>query len=197
MSKKSQKTDDKRSDALHNMQLMNGINGLKTAWESTQSLFKSLDPKEQQFLKNYISGGMRPKEAYMEAYKEDDEYLAQTAGHNLLRKPTVIGAMQEIMIEEGVTLVEIAKVVKRAMNAKKSINDPENLDIVETDVDDIPNQLKGAELAAKLWELTNKDKGGGGGVSITTVNVIADDEVESAMLKTLQKQFSKKKVIDL
>jgi hypothetical protein len=164
-----------------------------------RSKFNRLTEKQKGYLRAKYIDRKTSKKAIQENYEVSNDHSASTLSPKINNSPRVISALEELFDEEGVGMREVAKAIKRGLNAKKT-RWTHKEGLKGTDFPDHSTQLKAAEIALDSTGNSGraKSQGGPGGVGMVKVQVGTKtdddlDDYEEAVEIVLTKKYKKKK----
>lgn len=144
--------------------------GKKVVVEAKLLKKRKLTPKQSKFVKA-VSEGQPAYKAAMAAYNAKNLNVANAIAVENLQKPTIQQAVEDEMTRQGITLEAIIRPVAKALSAKRVVQ--LEGDFYETEVDDIPTQLKGVQFAAQWAGLKNGNADGS--TNFNFINIAGSD----------------------
>lgn len=143
----SSQTGSIRKEVYH---LGRRIRNFRELEQSTRSVYSTLKPEEQQYIKNIVVRGMTITDSIMDAFTPTDRQLVALT-RSLPKNENMQLAMHEAMDAIGLDLTLMARTLKEGMQANKSASFEG--EIIESDVPDHNTRKGFLEIALKLTGL--------------------------------------------
>jgi len=165
---------------------------IEEARKNPISKFNKLTTKQKGFVEDVALHNMDQTEAALANYNVGSRVNATKIGSEMMRKPSVIAAIQEIYEKEGLTRKRIAKTISRNLDAKKSYIDKKTNQVIETSMDDGRVQLQAAQLGMDVFGDRNRKNLEDNTKLNIHINIKESNEMEQAVKDYLSKKFGHK-----
>lgn len=129
-----------------------------------------LTVKQAKFVKAKAEG-MTGVAAAQVAYGVTDYNTAAMMASENLRKPNIQEAVQAEMAKQGIDLQSVIAPITRALDARRVVQ--VEGDFFETEVHDIPTQLRGVQIAAQFMGINKQDQAPG---TVNFINIATEQK---------------------